>query len=259
MGYQDLFLKTAASTNRVAKEMGADGVVHGSGVVAETQTAGRGRLGRQWHSPPGGNLYCSYVVRPAIAPQEYPKLTMVAGVAAAQCVQENSSIHINLKWPNDLYIGTRKCGGILCESTSVSASPFAVIGIGINCNQSDSDIPGNLKGIATSLLIEGGSRINTKKLYTDLREYLLEAIGEFEKRGFSEILTRWNRFDAFRGTRMTWVREDGTPIEGISLGPDLDGSLLVQDDDGNRHKVISGDVTLAGSVPVERSRGGSEK
>jgi BirA family biotin operon repressor/biotin-[acetyl-CoA-carboxylase] ligase len=187
------------------------------------------------------------VVRPDIDFIDYPKLTMVAGVAAAQCVQKNSSIAIGLKWPNDLYIGTRKCGGILCESSAASLSPFAVIGIGINCNLSESDMPRDLKGKATSLLIEGGGKINTKKFFADLRDYLLDAIEDLERVGFAEILIRWNRFDAFRGTPMTWVRQDGKPVEGISLGPDLDGSLVVQGADGNRHKVISGDVALVDS------------
>ena len=253
MGYQDQFLKTTESTNRVAKEMGASGVVHGSGVVADTQTAGRGRLGRPWHSPPGSNLYCSYVIRPSIDLQDYPKLTMVAGVAAAQCVQENTSITVGLKWPNDLYIDSRKCGGILCESSFRSNTPFAVIGIGINCNLNATGIPKELKGVATSLLLEGGCRIDTHKLFIDLREHVLDVVNEFEKQGFSQILARWSHFDTFQGKRMTWVREDGNPIEGINLGPDLDGSLVVQDADGNRHKVISGDVTLAGSVPMNRS------
>ena len=82
MGYQDIFLAITDSTNRVAKELGETGGVHGSGVFANAQTAGRGRLGREWFSPPGKNLYCSYLVRPDIGPEEYPKLTMVAGVAA---------------------------------------------------------------------------------------------------------------------------------------------------------------------------------
>ena len=249
MGYQDIFLASTDSTNRIAKELGQDGAVHGSGVVADAQTAGRGRLGRMWHSPPGRNLYCSYVVRPDIDVQDYPKLTMVAGVAAAQCLQKFSSISIGLKWPNDLYIRTRKCGGILCESSFTSATPFAVIGIGINCNLHDSDIPEELQDIATSVLIEAGSTIDTHQLYVDLRQHLLDTIKEFETQGFSPILARWNRFDAFRGTAMVWVREDGHTVEGVSLGPDLDGSLVVQDKDGNLHKVISGDITLAGSLP----------
>ena len=249
MDYRDIFLESTDSTNRVARKLGEQGGEHGSGVLADTQTGGRGRLGRAWFSPPGKNLYCSYLVRPDIGLAEYPKLTMVAGVAAAQCLQEICTIPVGLKWPNDLYIKSRKCGGILCESSLAPGDSFAVIGIGINCNLSDSDFPGELKEIATSVLIESGIAIDPKELFVRLRDTLLDAVSDFEKQGFSEILTRWNRFDAFRGTHMTWVREDGQPVEGISLGPDLDGSLVVQDSDGNRHKVISGDVTLAGSVP----------
>ena len=244
MGYQDIFLETTDSTNRVARKLAEQGGEHGSGVLAGTQTAGRGRLGRAWFSPPGKNLYCSYVVRPDIDLEEYPKLTMVAGVAAARCVQDTSAVAIGLKWPNDLYIATRKCGGILCESSITAGSPFAVIGIGINCNLSDSDIPKELKDIATSLLVEGGVTIDITRLFGDLREHLLDTIRDFEKYGFAEILTRWKHFDSFRGKRMTWVREDGIPVEGINLGPDLEGSLVVKDSDGNLHKVISGDVAL---------------
>lgn len=249
MGYRDIFLDSTDSTNRIAKELAQDGAVHGSGVVADTQTAGRGRLGREWFSPPGKNLYCSYVVRPDIALEDYPKLTMVAGVAVVDCLRRTYGVEAGLKWPNDIYIDDRKCGGILCESSFTSATPFAVIGIGINCNLQDTDFPEELKNIATSVLIEGGVTIDTHQLYVDLRQHLLGAIKEFEDQGFSPILTRWNRFDAFRGTPMTWVREDGQAVEGISLGPDLDGSLVVQDKDEKRHKVISGDVTLTGARP----------
>ena len=244
MGYQDIFLASTDSTNRNAKQMGVEGVTHGSGVVADTQTAGRGRLDREWFSPPGKNLYCSYVVRPDLDLVDYPKLTMAAGVAVVDCLRQTSRIEAGLKWPNDIYINTRKCGGILCESFSSSDTTFAIIGIGINCNLSYADIPEDLKGIATSLSIESGTRVNVRKLYNDLRDHLLDVILHFEEKGFSEILTSWNRYDLFRGKRMTWVRADGAPVEGVSLGADPDGSLVVEDTEGNRHEVISGDVSL---------------
>ena len=247
MGYQDIFLSSTDSTNRIAREMGANGAAHGSGVVADTQTAGRGRLGREWFSPPGKNLYCSYVVRPDINLEDYPKLTLAAGVAVVDCLGQTTYVEAGLKWPNDIYIDNRKCGGILCESSSITENTFAIIGIGINCNLSDADIPEDLKGIATSLSIESGTRVNVRKLFHDIRDSLLDVILILEKRGFSEILTSWNSYDSFRSTRMTWVRADGKPVEGVSLGPDPDGSLVVEDSDGNRHKVISGDVTLVES------------
>lgn len=249
MDYQDIFLETTDSTNRVARELGQKGGAHGSGVMAETQTGGRGRRGREWFSPPGKNLYCSYLVRPDIRLDDYPKLTMVAGVAAVQCLQEISDISMGLKWPNDLYMKSRKCGGILCESSLAPGDSYGVIGIGINCNLSDSDLPEELKEIATSLFIESGVTIDPRQLFGALREDLLDTIRDFEDQGFAEILTRWNRYDLFYGKRMTWVREDGKPVSGINLGPEIDGTLLVEDDDGNRHRVMSGDVTLAGPLP----------
>lgn len=249
MDYQDTFLETTDSTNRVARELGQKGGAHGSGVMAGTQTGGRGRRGREWFSPPGKNLYCSYLVRPDIRLDDYPKLTMVAGVAAVQCLQEISDISVGLKWPNDLYMKSRKCGGILCESSLAPGDSYGVIGIGINCNLSDSDLPEELKEIATSLFIESGVTIDPRQLFGALREHLLDTIRDFEDQGFAEILNRWNRYDLFYGKRMTWVREDGKPVSGINLGPEIDGTLLVEDDDGNRHRVMSGDVTLAGYLP----------
>ena len=244
MGFKDIYLKTTDSTNRVAREVGDQGGGHGSGVIAEAQTAGRGRRGRTWFSPPGKNLYCSFVVRPDIDLQDFPKLTMVAGVAAVRCVQEMSIVPIGLKWPNDLYINTRKCGGILCESSATPETGFAVIGFGINCNLSAADIPEELRKTATSLLMEGSAAVDIGQLFVDLRRHLLATITEFEQQGFADILANWNTHDLFRGRQMTWIREDRQPVVGISLGPDPDGALLVEDANGNRHKVISGDVTL---------------
>ena len=247
MGFKDIYLETTDSTNRVARELGEQGAAHGSGVAAGAQSAGRGRLGRTWFSPPGKNLYCSYVVRPNIVLEDFPKLTMVAGLAAVRCVQQISTAPIGLKWPNDLYVNSRKCGGILCESSATPGNAFAVIGFGINCNLRAADIPEELRQTATSLLAEGQAMVDIGQLYADLRRHLLQVITEFEQKGFAHILAGWNTHDLFRGMQMTWISEDRQPVTGFSLGPDLDGALLVEDADGKRHKVISGDVNLADS------------
>ncbi|MDB4516041.1 biotin--[acetyl-CoA-carboxylase] ligase [Crocinitomicaceae bacterium] len=245
MDFTDLHLKTADSTNRAARELGQKGGSHGSGVMAETQTAGRGRLGRAWFSPPGVNLYCSYIVRPKIAVEHYPRLTLAAGVAIATCLHDYSHNDVGLKWPNDLFIGARKCGGILSEtSTDSEGRLFAVIGIGINCNLSADDIPADLRDRATSLLIEGGKAIDRKRLYSQLRTALLATLEEFEQQGFSSVLKRWHKYDLFRGRQMAWQRPDGSRVEGENLGPAEDGSLLVRDAQGFVHRVLSGDVNL---------------
>lgn len=240
----ELHLERADSTNRAALEMGFDGAAHGSGVRADQQDSGRGRLGRHWFSPAGKNLYCSYIVRPAIPTEDYPKMTLIAGVAAAQCLSNFSGITITLKWPNDIFIGSRKCGGILSEfSIDRSGEPFAVVGIGINCNMRHTDLPEELRPIATSLLIEGGNVIDISGLFNDLKENLLTTIMGFEKQGFGSILVHWSRFDHFRGQTMLWSRPDGTRIEGENMGPDQDGALMVRDLDGHVHHIVSGEVT----------------
>ena len=245
MGYQDIFLKSTDSTNRVAREMGDKGGAHGSGVVAESQTGGRGRLGREWFSPPAKNLYCSYVVRPRIEHEHYPKLTLAAGVAAASCIRTGYHYNVGLKWPNDLFVGARKIAGILSESSiDCNDEPFAVIGIGINCNLTRLEIPADLIDKATSLFIESGTIIDIRQLYFDLRKSLLSGLEEFEEEGFSAVLTRWHEYDIFLGRTMAWLRADGTRVEGENLGPDEDGSLLVRDESGVIHRVLSGDVNL---------------
>jgi len=244
----DLHLSNTDSTNRVAMELGVSGACHGSGVIAERQDSGRGRLGRNWFSPARTNLYCSYVVRPSMSVEHYPKLTMIAGAAAAQCLDNLPGIRITLKWPNDLFIGSRKCGGILSEfSIDRSGEPFAVVGVGINCNMSPTDLPEELRAIATSLLIEGGTAIEISRLFNDLRVCLLEMISEFETRGFESVLACWSRYDHFRGKTMVWSCPDGTKLEGENLGPDEDGALLVRDRDGQTHHIVSGEVTAAGN------------
>ncbi len=249
MDFTDLHLQTTDSTNRVAREMGQAGADHGSGVVADSQSSGRGRLGRAWFSPTGTNLYCSYIVRPNLQPEDFPKLTMAAGVAAARCLESLPGISVGLKWPNDLYLGARKCGGILSEfSTDQHEKPFAVIGIGINCNLTDSEIPEDLRARATSLLIESGSTVDIKQLFRDLRTSLLDIIHVFENNGFAEIINRWHRFDMFRGKKMSWARPDGTEVAGENLGPDEDGALMVKDACGTIHHVLSGEITFTGLI-----------
>lgn len=243
--FQDVFLDTTDSTNRVARELGEQGAAHGIGVLAACQTAGRGRLGRRWYSPSGKNLYCSYIVRPNIDLHHFPKLTMTAGVAAAECLHDVYKIEIGLKWPNDLYIGSKKCGGILSEFTEDHyGNTFAVIGIGINCNQKSSDFSAEIKDIATSLLIAGAENLEVTELFQAIKSSLLSTIKDFESKGFSEVLKRWQDYDLFRGSNMVWLTPDGRRVEGENLGPDTDGMLRVKDTEGTIHLVLTGDVNL---------------
>src|SRR5919198_2054958 len=144
------------STNDLAKALADDGAAHGEVVVAEAQSAGRGRRGRSWPSPPGRNLYLSAVLRPDLPPARAPELTLVASVALCQAVRQ-ADVAASIKWPNDLLVGGRKLGGILLE---MAAEPdqiqWVVLGIGVNVNGRPEDFPEEVRPIATSMAIERG-------------------------------------------------------------------------------------------------------
>src|SRR3972149_6765033 len=139
-------LAVTDSTNRVAMEMAENGAPHGTVVVADEQTAGRGRMGRRWESPPGKNLYVSLLLRPPVPTVEAPRLSLVAGVALADAVEE-MGVSPSLKWPNDLYLGERKAAGILAEMASdPDGVRHVVIGVGLNVNMAEAGFPPVLRG-----------------------------------------------------------------------------------------------------------------
>ena len=148
-----VYLAVTDSTNRVAMEMAENGATHGTVVVADAQTAGRGRMGRRWVSPAGKNLYVSLLLRPPVPAVDAPQLALVAGVALADAV-EAVGVPAALKWPNDLYCRGRKAAGILAEMASgPDGVRHVVIGVGLNVNVEEEDFPTELRGAATSLRI----------------------------------------------------------------------------------------------------------
>lgn len=242
------FLESTDSTNRIAKEMAEKGAPHGTAVLAAMQTGGRGRLGRVWESVPGKGLYCSIIVRPEIDIENYARITLVTGVAVAKIVEEVTGKRCMLKWPNDIYLKGRKCGGILTESSPVmmdNQEMYAVIGIGLNINSSDEDFPVGLRTIATSFFIESGRNYKIEEVFAKVRDQLLIELDEFSTTGFTAILNRWRKRDYLFGRWMECVGYDGTIIRGIALGPDSEGRLFLRDKDGVEHGVLSGDVRLA--------------
>jgi BirA family biotin operon repressor/biotin-[acetyl-CoA-carboxylase] ligase len=209
---------------------------------------GRGRLGKNWHSPAGKGLYCSTILRPEIEAQEYPYLTFVAGLAVAEVIERIYNLSAGLKWPNDIYFGGRKCGGILTESSRLNGCAgerFAIVGIGLNVNTEKSDFHTDLQRSATSLYIESGQVVDTIELFKAIRQELLLQVNTFEQDGFQQVIHRWRKRDFMVGKRLSWVSVTGKKIDGISLGPDDKGLLHVRDDSGVEHEVLSGDIQLA--------------
>src|SRR5712672_4075523 len=143
IGWRIHYFHEVASTQRIAAEMADEGTAHGTVVIAERQTAGRGRMGRTWHSPAGVNLYATIILRPPIPLADVPRLSLVAGVAAAQALDIVAPNIVALKWPNDVWLRGRKAGGIIAEAVTDTQSRLScvLLGIGININLAASDIP----------------------------------------------------------------------------------------------------------------------
>ena len=222
------------STNCEAVALGQAGVEHGTLVLADAQTAGRGRMARSWFSPSGVNLYGSLVIRITI---DAPRLSawlswlpLMAALGAAEAIDIVSGVPIAVKWPNDLLINERKVGGILCESgASAAAGPFQVIGIGINLNGIPEDFPDELRHIATTLRHETGAFIDRNRLAAQLLIELESCLEEFLSRGSEFIALAYRRRCTTIGKTVKAVLADGKEYVGVADAIEQDGSLtLVQ-------------------------------
>lgn len=235
------FFKTD-STNRVAMELGHGGEPEGAIVLAEEQTAGRGRAGRPWHSERGTGLYVTLLLRPRLSPVQAPLLTMLAGISAHTAIQAQTGLEAEVKWPNDLLLNGKKIGGILTE---MHAEPnqikFVIVGIGINVNQEK--FPAELSAIATSL------RKETGRIWPRL-ELLARLLHEFEsdynrwmREGPGYVIERFQTISGFANGRQVRVDTGHEVYSGSTAGLSPDGLLLVQKKNGQIATVIAGDVT----------------
>jgi BirA family biotin operon repressor/biotin-[acetyl-CoA-carboxylase] ligase len=237
-----VILAVTDSTNRVAMEMAENGAKHGTVVVTDAQTDGRGRMGRRWVSPGGKNLYVSLLLRPSVPTVDAPRLAIVAGVALADAV-EAVGVPAFLKWPNDLYCGGRKAAGILAEMASDPGGVrHVVIGIGLNVNMEETDFPPDLRGTATSLRIQVGREFRR----VDVLARLLDAFGtryeEFLAGGFASLRDGWDRRDFLRGRRVL-LRRQGVEGWGTTDGLDAVGALRFLPDGGLTIEMVhSGEI-----------------
>lgn len=237
-------LEITASTNDLAKALGAGGAPEGTVVLAEAQSAGRGRHGRQWLSPSGVGLYVSVLLRPPLPPENLPPLTLTAAVAVVRALVRTTGVAPGIKWPNDLMLSGKKFGGILTEwETHPEQGPYLVVGLGINVNTRD--FPPELEGLATSLARELGRPIPRGPL---LQAWLKEFDGLYDtalRQGFPEILEEWKRHSVTLGNRVT-VRQGERQLKGLALEISPTGALLLETAPGQRVWVISGEIPVPG-------------
>jgi len=213
-------------------------------VAADAQSAGRGRLGRQWVSPGGLNLYFSIILRPGLSARDIPLVTLMCAVEAAGALKATASAEVKLKWPNDLLLEGRKLGGILVESHMKGARvEFAVAGIGININSRKEDFPAEVRGIATSLFISSSRKHPRAPILKSVAESVIKGAGALERDGAAEMLSMWKIMNATLGRRVR-AGDPGHEHEGQAVDLDEGGMLLVQKDSGEVVKIISGDVVF---------------
>jgi BirA family biotin operon repressor/biotin-[acetyl-CoA-carboxylase] ligase len=234
------------STNDRARELAEAGAEHGEVVIAESQTAGRGRRGRSWSSPPGQNLYLSVILRPSLPPQRAPELTLVASVAACDACRK-AGVDAGIKWPNDLLVDGRKVAGILTElSAEADAVHWVILGIGVNLNSTLEDLPEDLREVATSLAIEREQPVPRALFAAALLSELEQWLDLHAAEGFGPIRDAWRERSVTLGRE---VRVDGDrgEIAGVAVDIDDSGALLVRGRAGVT-RVVAGDVRLVGRV-----------
>lgn len=224
------------STNREAVRLAQADVEHGTIVVADSQTAGRGRLARTWFSPAGANLYCSVILRmkrPAEGLTEWLSwLPLVSALAAAEAIEAVSSLHISVKWPNDLLVSERKVGGILCESGSGAGSiPFQIIGIGLNVNVEQQDWPEELSESATSIRHEQQRTVDRNRLLAQLFLELEQCIDELASHGTSRLSLAYHQRCSTIGQKVKATLANGDLCVGRAEGIAQDGALMVRPDE----------------------------
>lgn len=244
-GRNIVYYDSIDSTNNEAKRLGKEGALHGTLVIAQQQTAGRGRLGRNWDSPKEQAIYMTLLIRPNISPQNASKVTLIAALAAAKGIREVAGMPPQIKWPNDIVIHGKKLCGILTEMNMESENKFfLVVGIGINCNRKD--FPEELKQTATSLYLE------TKKEQS--REQLIAAVMYAFEQYYSVFIQTENlsnlkqqyECQLVNYNRDVRVLSPDHEYIGTSRGINEEGELLVEDKSGQMHAVRSGEVSVRG-------------
>jgi BirA family biotin operon repressor/biotin-[acetyl-CoA-carboxylase] ligase len=230
------------STNDVARQLADEGAAHGEVVVAEAQSAGRGRRGRTWSSPPGKNLYLSVVLRPELPPARAPELTLLASVALCEAARR-AGVAASIKWPNDLLVRGRKLAGILTEMAAEQDQvQWVVLGAGVNVNARAEDFPAELRDTVTSLALERREPVPRALFAAAVLSGLEEWLDRHAEEGFEPIRAAWREMSDTLGHEVR-VRTGDADLTGVAEDVDATGALLVRTGSGVE-RVLAGDVEL---------------
>ncbi|MDR6717865.1 biotin--[acetyl-CoA-carboxylase] ligase [Paenibacillus sp. 2003] len=242
-GRKAVLLASTLSTQGDVLKLAEQGQAEGAVVIAEEQTGGRGRFGRQWFSPPGKGIWMSVLMRPDLPLQHTPQLTLLTGVAVCRAVRACSGADAGIKWPNDLLIDGRKVCGILLESTVEDHEVrYCIAGIGVDVNFDPEDYPEDLTTIATSLKMETGQSVDRTKLTAAILTELEQLYFLYQKEGFGVISALWEALSVSMNREITVTNPHGV-IEGKAIGLDPSGALIVEKHDGEHTLIISGEIS----------------
>ncbi len=249
-GRRLVFFESTGSTNPDAKRFAEEGAPHGTTVVADRQTAGRGRRGRSWESPAGRSIYFTSIVRPAFVPDKASMITLVMALSVAEAIQEVTGIPTGIKWPNDIVVNGKKVVGILTEMSmtpEMNEIQFLVAGVGVNVNQESlEEFPEDLRGTATSLKIESGRQFDRAALLAEILARFEESYETFERTvDLSGLRARYESRLVGRNA-VVRVLDPAGEYTGISRGITETGELIVEKESGERTLVYAGEVSVRG-------------
>jgi BirA family biotin operon repressor/biotin-[acetyl-CoA-carboxylase] ligase len=247
LGGPIVHLHVTGSTNDRARELAAAGAPHGTVVLAEEQTAGRGRQGRKWTAPRGSAITLSVLIRPPEQrfSEAFSLLPAASALATCEAAEEVAAIECRIKWPNDVLAGGRKLAGILIEARPQEG--WAVAGIGLNVNTAESELPPELRGTATSLRIECGTPVDRDGALVALLRRLAARTVPGTESGSREVLAAYRERDALRGKRIAWTAGEER-FAGLARGIDDAGRLLVRRDGRDEVALDAGEVHLLPSL-----------
>jgi BirA family transcriptional regulator, biotin operon repressor / biotin---[acetyl-CoA-carboxylase] ligase len=227
---------TVDSTMNKAAELAAMGAASGTVVVADEQTSGQGRLGRSWHSEVRAGLYVTQILRPKLCPDSLPLVTLSLGLATAEAITSTAGVACDLRWPNDVLIGSRKCAGILAQLYD----GVLLAGIGINVNHTA--FPSEIANLATSLRLVTGREHSREQLLNVLLDAIDSHLERLFKEGKDPVLRAFAAASSYVRGRRVIVEQGATEVRGTTAGLDPQGFLILQQDNGTRKLILAGGV-----------------
>lgn len=247
MGRRICLFAGVSSTNSVLRELALRGEAEGTVVLAEEQHRGRGRPGKPWFSPPGRNLYVSVLLRPAITLRELPVFSFVASLALSETIW-GEGLPATIKWPNDVLVDGKKVGGALVESADSGEEPaFVILGMGVNMNVDEALLQaglGETAGGAIALRQAAGRDIDRNLFAAGLLNRLDRWAGVYRARGPRAILEAWRERDALAGRRVAVLTGASAGRQGRAVGVDADGYLVLEEADGRRRRLVTGEIKV---------------